>query len=363
VIVAKKVFKIPSFTLENGTVLRGVELGYETYGQLNAAKTNAVLICHYFSGTSHAAGRYHESDPEPGYWHSIIGPGKAIDTDKYFVFSMDVLSNVNTKLPHVVTTGPATVNPETGRPWGSSFPIVSVGDFVNTQKLLCDMLGIQKLHAVAGPSLGSLQAMEWSARFPEFTDRVISAIPASLATDAYLVAVLNTWGAPIRLDRHFNDGEYYGQQEPTHGLTEAFKLVTLNALHHAWAKRLFQRRWTDTNQNPIDSLDHTFSIESTLHETAKGRALQADANSFLRICRAVQMFSVRERKQKIRARFLIVEAESDLLMYPAYAEDGARELIELGLQVERFSIKGDGGHLDGLSEIHQAAEKIRRFLE
>jgi homoserine O-acetyltransferase len=363
VIVTKQVFKIPHFKLESGAILREVELGYECYGKLNADASNAILICHYFSGHSHAAGRYAEADAEPGYWNSVIGPGKAIDTDKYFVFSMDVISNVNTGLPHVVTTGPASINPETGRPYAAGFPIVTVGDFVNTQKLLCDHLGIRKLHAVAGPSLGSLQAMEWSARYPEKVDRVISAIPANLGTDAYLIAVLNTWAAPIRIDPNFNEGEYYGQQAPLQGLSEAFKLVTLNALHHGWAKRLFQRRWTDPNMDPLQRLDHLYSIETTLNEMARLRASQSDANSFLRICRAVQLFSVRERKEKIRAKFLVIDAASDVLMFPAYADDGASELKALGLSVERFTIKGDGGHLDGLSEIHQAAKQIAGFLE
>ena len=156
-IVKKQVFELPSFTTQNGRTLKNVKVGWESYGTLNADKSNAILICHFFSANSHAAGKYEPGEKVPGYWDSIIGPGKAIDTDKYFVLSADSLVNLNTGDPNTTTTGPATVDPDTGKPYGMSFPVVGIRDFVDVQKALVESLGITKLRMVGGGSWGSLQ--------------------------------------------------------------------------------------------------------------------------------------------------------------------------------------------------------------
>src|SRR3954471_10306792 len=148
-LVEKKIFELPSCTTLHGATIQNVRIGWESYGTLNAAKDNVILVTHFFSGTSHAAGRYAPDDPLPGYWDAIIGPGKAIDTDRFFVISSDTLVNMNVKDPTVVTTGPASVDPDTGRPYGMRFPIVTVRDFVNVQKALLESLGIASLYAVA----------------------------------------------------------------------------------------------------------------------------------------------------------------------------------------------------------------------
>ncbi len=139
-ITKKQVFELPSFTTQSGRTLKNVKVGWESYGTLNADKSNAILICHFFSGNSHAAGKYNEAEKVPGYWDPIIGPGKAIDTSKYFVFSSDTLTNLNAVAP-TVTTGPATIDPDTGKPYGMNFPIVSIRDFVEVQKKLVESLG------------------------------------------------------------------------------------------------------------------------------------------------------------------------------------------------------------------------------
>src|SRR5215207_5505268 len=175
-LVQKNVFELPSYVTLHGATIRNIRIGWESYGTLNEARDNVVLVTHYFSGTSHAAGRYKSDDSLPGYWDAIIGPGKPIDTDKYFVISSDTLVNMNVKDPNVVTTGPASINPDTGQPYGMRFPIVTIRDFVNVQKALLDSLGITKLHAVAGPSMGSLQAFEWGAAYPEMVRRLITVI-------------------------------------------------------------------------------------------------------------------------------------------------------------------------------------------
>src|SRR5215207_9300077 len=157
-LVEKKVFELPRYTSRGRAVLRNVRIGWESYGRLNRDRSNAILVTHYFSATSHAAGRYAADDALPGYWDSIIGPGKPIDTDRYFVLSSDTLVNLNVNDPNVVTTGPASIDPATGEPYGLSFPVVSIHDFVELQKALRDNLGSQRLVAIVGPSMGALQA-------------------------------------------------------------------------------------------------------------------------------------------------------------------------------------------------------------
>ena len=171
-LVKKQRFELASFTTQNGAELKQVQVGWEAYGQLNADKSNVILITHYFSGTSHAAGRYQAKDAAPGYWDAIIGPGKAIDTNRFYVISVDTLANANVKDPHVITTGPASINPATGKRYGLSFPVVTITDFVEVQKALLDSLGIHKLHAVVGASMGSFQAIEWAQRYPERVQRL-----------------------------------------------------------------------------------------------------------------------------------------------------------------------------------------------
>ena len=161
--VEKKVFELPSFTTQSGRTLKQVRVGWESYGSLNADKSNAVLICHFFSGNSHAAGKYAASDAAPGYWDAIIGPGKAIDTDKYFVIASDTLVNLNTGDPKTTTTGPASIDPDTGRPYGLDFPVVTVRDFVEVQKALVESLGIKRLALVAAHSKVCSEPMEGPA--------------------------------------------------------------------------------------------------------------------------------------------------------------------------------------------------------
>lgn len=361
-LVQKMIFRLPELLLQCGRTLREVEVGYETYGTLNEKGDNAILVAHYFSGTSHAAGRYNENEPEPGYWDAIIGPGKAIDTNKFFVISSDTLSNINAKVPTVTSTGPSSIDPETGRYYGSTFPIVTIGDFVTVQKALADALGIKHFHAVCGPSMGALQAFEWAVRYPDMIDRVMPVIGPGIATEPYLISLVSLWAAPIALDPNFNGGDYYGQIEPLRGLKEAFKTITLTCVGYDWALRLYQRRLGDKGPDPAIDLAGKFAIDQSLDDLAKVRASTSDANALLRTARAVQLFSIHERKQRLKARFLFIAASSDQVMQKAYSDRGIKEIRDLGLTVEEFVIEGDGGHLDGLNKIGQAAETIRKFM-
>jgi len=155
-IVDKKIFELPHYMTRGGTLLKQVRVGWESYGTLDRERSNAILVTHYFSGTSHAAGRYAAHDELPGYWDAIIGPGKAIDTNRFFVLSSDTLVNLNARDPQVITTGPRSIDPDTGARYGMGFPIISIDDFVQVQKVLVESLGIKRLRAVVGPSMGAL---------------------------------------------------------------------------------------------------------------------------------------------------------------------------------------------------------------
>jgi homoserine O-acetyltransferase len=366
-VVDKKTFSLPAYTTVNGQTIKNVRVGWESYGTLNAAKDNAILVTHFYSGTSHAAGRYAPADPVPGYWDAIIGPGKAIDTDRFFVVSSDTLVNLNVKDPTVVTTGPASTNPDTGKPYGMSFPIVTIRDFVNVQKALIESLGIKKLHAVAGASMGSLQAYEWAAAYPDMVERIIPVIPAA-QSGAFLIEWLDVWSAPIKLDPHWSNGDYYGKQEPVQGLALALKTVTIHARHWTWADKTFGRKWAAADRDPAKDWANRFLIEETIDKIATARAKVSDANSFLYLARANQLFVTGHRGtmedgfKDIKARILMIPAESDLLLFPAWSKEAMEILKKQGKRVEYFEIAGEGGHLDGVLAIAKAGEAIRKFL-
>ena len=366
-VVEKKTFAMPAYTTVNGQTIKNVRIGWESYGTLNAAKDNVILVTHFYSGTSHAAGRYAAADAAPGYWDAIIGSGKPIDTDRFFVLSSDTLVNLNVKDPTVVTTGPASVNPDTGKPYGMTFPIVTIRDFVNVQKALLDSLGIKKLRAVAGASMGSLQAYEWAAAYPDMVERIIPVIPAA-QSNAFLIEWLDVWAAPIRLDANWNNGDYYGRAEPVQGLAVALKTVTIHARHWGWADKTFGRKWANPDRDPAKDWANRFLIEEAIDKAAAARAKVSDANSFLYLARANQLFitghrgTLEEGFKDIKAKILMIPAASDILLFPAWSKDAMDVLKQQGKRVDYVEIAGDGGHLDGVTGIAQAGEAIRKFL-
>lgn len=365
--VEKKVFNVPSYTTVGGATIKGVRVGYETYGTLNAARDNVILITHLLSGNSHAAGKYKPTDPAPGYWDGIIGSGKPVDTDRFFVVSSDTLVNLNVKDPNTITTGPASINPDTGKPYGMSFPIVTIRDFVNVQKALVDSLGVKKLHAVMGPAMGAFQAFEWAAAYPDMVERIVP-IGGGAEFHAYNVGWANVWAAPIMLDPRWNRGDYYGRDEPVDGMALALKTVTLHARHWGWAGRTFGRKWAAPDKDPARSWDNKFAIEATLDQIAAARAKVSDANSFLYLVKATQLFvaghkgSLEEGLKDVRARALLIAAASDLIVFPELVKQTRDTLRQQGRQVEYVEIEGDGGHLDGLLAIGKVGAAIRKFL-
>ena len=366
-ITEKKVFSLPSYTTQGGRTLKDVKVGWESSGTLNADKSNAVLICHFFSGNSHAAGKYAAADAAPGYWDAIIGPGKAIDTNKYFVLSSDTLVNLNTGDPRTTTTGPASVNPDTGKPYALDFPVVTVGDFVNVQKALVESLGISKLALVAGPSMGSLQTLEWAASYPQMVAKAMPVIGAGEA-DAQLIAWLDVWAAPILIDPNWNKGDYYGKTPPNAGLAKALAVVTLQANHAEWANATFGRRPAKEGEEPAKALANRFQIQSILDNAGEARAKVSDANHFLYLVKANQLFaaggtSLADAATKIKAPVLLITQPKDLVFTADTVNHTAETLKKGGVDLTHVLIQGSRGHLDGVISMKQAEGAIRAFLE
>ncbi|MES2525559.1 MAG: homoserine O-acetyltransferase [Bdellovibrionota bacterium] len=344
--VTKKEFHLSSYTTTSGEKIKNVLVGYESYGTMNESKSNVILVTHYFSGNSHAAGKYTASDVAPGYWDSIIGPGKPLDTNKYFIISSDCLVNLGVHDPWVRTTGPASINPDTGKPYGMTFPKIKVTDFVQVQRQLLNSLHINKLYAVVGASGGAAQAMEWATLYPNDVERVVAVVPPGLSQAPYVVALLNRWANPITLDPQWKNGNYDPQSRvPLKGLIESLKQITLSAVYFDFGPR-------DSSQ-----------IESFLEDRAIARAKLTDANSLIYTARAMMTFDVEKKAADIKAEVLFVPAEKDMIFPPELAFDAAKKLCTLGKRAEVFVMKGRGGHIDGLTGVAAASAQISQFLE
>jgi homoserine O-acetyltransferase/O-succinyltransferase len=359
----KKFFTLPQYTTAAGKTIKNVRVGYETYGKLNTAGDNAVFVAHFFSGTSHAAGRYKADEKAAGYWDAIIGPGKAIDTDKYFVVSADTLANLNVKSPLVGTTGPATVNPDTGKPYGSSFPVVSMKDSVRVHKALLDVLGVKKLQAVAGASGGSIQAMEWGAEYPQLVERVIHVIGPGLDIHPYVIGLLDLWMMPIKLDPNWKGGDYFGGAEPNEGVAQSLKTVTLTALHFGWAEKVHGYKWAADGKSPQESMGNLFAIEDSLYKSGVARAAATDAAHFVWMAKANQLYNLEKEQARIRAKVLFLPASTDMIFPPALSRKAAEKLKAQGNHVELYEIEGTSGHLDGLFSIGKVADRIKAFMD
>lgn len=366
-IVEKKVFELPSFTTQSGRRLKQVRVGWESYGTLAPDRSNAVLICHFFSGNSHAAGKYDAADAQPGYWDAIIGPGKAIDTDRYFVIASDTLVNLNTGDPKTTTTGPASIDPDTGKPYGLDFPVVTIRDFVEVQKALVESLGIKRLALVAGPSMGSLQTFEWAASHPEMVAKAMPVIGAAEA-NAMLIGWLDVWAAPILVDPDWNNGDYYGKAPPLAGLAKALTAVTLQANHEDWAGATFDRRPARAGEEPGKALRNKFQVQSVLDNAGEARARLSDANHFLYLVKANQLFaaggtSLADGMTRIRAPLLYITQPKDLVFTPEIVARTVEAAREAGRDITHLTIDGVRGHLDGVMSMKQAEGAIRAFLE
>jgi len=357
----KQIFELGAYSCTSGKTIRDVRVGYETYGTLSPEKDNVILVCHYFSGDARAAGPANDTYPLPGWWDSAVGPGKVLDTDKYFIVASNTLANLNACDGRTVTTGPASLNPDTGKVYGPDFPLVTVADFVHVQKHLLEHLGIKKLVAVAGPSGGSAQAIQWSIEYPEMVPRVIAAISPGLYVHPYAAAMMECWAQPILADPAWKGGHYDPANPPIEGMTQALRLLTLTALSYDVVEE-FGYAPADEARHPADSLSNKFKADVVLDEIAGARADALDASSFIYMVRAFKLYDVRERLHKSQARYLFIPVETDMVFPPHLSETAVSTLRAAGLDADLFMIRSRGGHLDGLTQMEQTRDVVSEFL-
>lgn len=346
-----------SIELDCGQTLGPVDVAYETYGELNADRSNAILVLHAFSGDAHAAGISSETG-KPGWWDNMIGPGKAFDTRRYFVLSSNVLGGCSG------TTGPSSIDPETGRPYGSRFPPISIADMVRLQQMLTESMGISRLLCVTGGSMGGMQALQWAASFP---DQVASVIPIATTVrhSAQQIAFNEVGRQAILADPDFNHGDYYGSSYPERGLAVARMVGHITYMSDDSMRQKFGRR---RRKSPDQS--DLFEVESYLRYRGVQFVSRFDANSYIVITRSMDTFDLTESGDSLEdcfglgdARFLVLSFTSDWL-YPSYqSQEIVRALRARNRDVAYIELESNYGHDAFLLEVGEQTALIKGFLE
>ncbi len=345
--------------LESGDMLGPVTLAYETYGNLNADKSNAILILHALSGDAHVAG-YHAGEKNPGWWDNMVGPGKAFDTDKYFIICSNVIGGCKG------STGPSSINPKTNKPYGLDFPLISIPDMVNTQKKLIDYLGVDKLLAVAGGSMGGMQVLEWMYSHPE---RIRCAIPISTAMkhSPQQIAFNEASRQSIMGDANWKNGNYYGDKLPAKGLAVARMIGHITYMSDESMANKFGRRVKGEKQPFKFTAD--FEVEGYLNYRGKSFVQRFDANSYLYITKAMDYFDVTRDKKPGEVfkgrnfKVLVIAFKSDWL-YPAYqSKEIVRACKLAALESTYCEVDSNYGHDAFLLETEEETLLIKYFLE
>jgi homoserine O-acetyltransferase/O-succinyltransferase len=359
-IVEADTVRFDSISLDSGAVLAPVEVAYETYGRLNAAKSNAILVLHAFSGDAHAAGISHETG-KPGWWDNMIGPAKAFDTNRYFVICSNVLGGCRG------TTGPSSIHPATGCPYGMSFPVITISDMVRLQRMLIDWFGIRRLLTVTGGSMGGMQALEWAVAYP---DSVVSAIPiaCTMRHSAQQIAFNEVGRQAIMADPDWNDGNYYGKQPPARGLAVARMVGHITYMSDDSMREKFGRRLRGKEAFSF-GFDVDFEVESYLRYRGSQFVNRFDANSYLYITKAMDYFdlsngsgSMAAALEPARARFLVISFSSDWL-YPSYqSQEIVRALRARNRDVAYVELESNYGHDSFLVDVAEQSELVRGFL-
>ncbi len=345
-----------------GRKLGPIDVAYETYGQMDESGDNVVLICHALSGDAHVAGYHSPEDKKAGWWENMVGPGKGIDTDKYFVICSNFLGGCSG------TTGPSSVNPATGKPYGLDFPIITIADMVKVQKLLLDKLGIKKLLAVTGGSIGGMQVLQWAIEYPDF---VRAAIPC--ATTSHLGAQSIAFDAvgrnAILADASFADGQYHSGPGPGRGLGIARMIGHITYLSEYGMREKFGRKLRSGQDYRYD-FDSEFAVETYLDYKGQSFVERFDANSYLYITRAADYFdlakdygSLEEAFAKTKSRFLVTSFTSDWLFTPAQSKAMVDALSANKKDVSYCNIASEYGHDAFLLEADTLGPFISCFLE
>ena len=344
-IVKPKIFKCADpIKLSCGMTLDNYELIYETYGKLNKNKDNAVLVCHALSGNQHVAGRHKKTDKHPGWWDSLVGPGKPLNTNKFFVIGINNLGG------NEGSTGPKSINPKTKKVWGSSFPIITVEDWVKTQKTLINYLGIQRLSSVIGGSLGGMQALEWNLQFPnEVKNTIIIAAAPNLT--AQNIAFNEVARQSIITDPDFQKGNFYTKKnKPKRGLRVARMLGHITYLSNDAMKSKFGRK--KKNKNFQYNFNTEFEIESYLNYQGDKFAKEFDANTYIRMTKALDYYDPTKQNKKrlsavfkkIKSKFLVISFTSDWRFSPSRSKEIVKSLLDNNINVSYAEISAESGH-------------------
>ncbi len=352
-----------AFAFESGQTLPEFTLRYETYGRLNTARDNAILILHALSGDHHCAGIHTLQDRKPGWWNNLIGPGKAVDTTKFFVLCANVLGGCQG------SSGPTSLNPATGRPYGVTFPFVTVRDMVRAQKLLCDHLGLAGLHGVIGGSMGGMQALQWVIEYPGFVRRLL-AMATTARESAQGIAFNEVGRQAIMQDPEWHGGDYARGEGPRVGLAIARMMAHITYLSDASMDRKFGRRKAHAPEGGAYNFDAQFEVESYLRHQGEIFINRFDANSYLYITRAIDHFDLTaaygllERAvAPVTAESLVVGFTSDWLFPPEQNREIALALLRAGKRASYAQLDTDLGHDSFLLESPQLYDLVRDFLE
>ncbi|WP_029459132.1 homoserine O-acetyltransferase MetX [Solidesulfovibrio alcoholivorans] len=352
-------------TVESGRTLGPVTLAYETYGTLNETASNAVLVLHALTGDSHAAGYYDKADAKPGWWDLMIGPGKPIDTERYYVICSNVIGGC------MGSTGPSSVDPATGRPYGLSFPVITIGDMVRAQKRLVEHLGVAKLLCAIGGSMGGMQVLEWAVRYP---DMVRSAVPLATTTkhSALAIAFNEVARQAIMADPKWQCGDYYDGENPGHGLAVARMIGHITYLSDESMRQKFDRRLQDRCEISFNFEEADFQVESYLRYQGQKFVDRFDANSFLYVTKAADYFNLEAAHgggsavsafAKARCRFLVASFSSDWL-YPTYQSRAMVQAMKKnGLDVSFVEIEAKWGHDAFLLPNARLSGMLESFLD
>jgi homoserine O-acetyltransferase len=348
--------------LRCGKSLAPIDVAYETYGQLNEASDNAILICHALSGDAHVAGYNSTDDKKPGWWDIMVGPGKAIDTNKYFVICSNILGSCSG------TTGPSEINPATGRPYGIDFPIITIGDMVDVQKLLLDNLGIKQLLTVIGGSMGGMQVLQWAIAYPDFVKSVI-VVASTTRLSSQSVAFDAVGRNAILADSDFADGQYHDKEGPARGLAIARMIGHITYLSEESMRKKFGRELQSADDYSYD-FDSEFAVETYLDYQGQSFVERFDANSYLYITKAMDYFDLAKEYGSLQkafvpatCRFLIASFSSDWLFTPAQSEEIVNTLAAIGKDVSYCSIDSRYGHYAFLLEPKKLGLLISSFIE
>ncbi len=348
--------------LECGKSLAPIDVAYETYGELSEAGDNAILICHALSSDAHVAGYNSPDDKKPGWWDSMVGPGKGINTNKYFVICSNFLGGC------MGTTGPSSINPATGKPYGLDFPIITIADMVRVQKLLLDKLGIKQLLAVIGGSIGGMQVLQWAIEYPDF---VKAAFP--IATTSHLGAQSIAFDAvgrnAILADTNFTDGQYKDEEGPNRGLAIARMIGHITYLSEQGMREKFGRKLRSAEQYSYD-FNSEFAVETYLDYQGQTFVERFDPNSYLYITKAADYFdlqkqygSLNEAFANVKSRFFVASFSSDWLFTPAQSRAIVEALAANRKDVTYCDIASPYGHDAFLLEPETLGRFICCFLQ